>query len=164
MNESFLLWGFGLLALAVLLFFIEVFLPSGGVIGLFVGVSAIAAVVFFFKASTMWGLSSILFLLVMTPLMISFALKIWPNTPIGRRLILGSPTPDDELDEPEPSDPLLELIGATGVVATDLHPVGLVLIEGERIEAIAQTGVIRAGQQVRITEIVDGRIKVRLVE
>ncbi len=164
MNESYLLWGFGLLALAALLFFIEVFLPSGGVIGLFVGVCAIASVVFFFKASAMWGLSSILFLLVMTPLMISFALKIWPNTPIGQRLILGSSSPDDDLPEPEQSDPLQDLIGATGVVATDLRPVGMVQIEGERIEAIAQTGVIRAGQPVRITAIEDGRIKVRPVK
>lgn len=167
MNESFLLWGVGLFALALLLFFIEVFLPSGGVVGLLVGVSAITGVVFFFRTSMMWGLSSVLFLLVISPIAFAFALKIWPNTPIGRLLILGSG--DDDEDEEKPPAPtgvgaLGALVGATGVAVTDLRPVGQVRIEDERVEALAEGGVIEAGRPVRITSVEGNRIKVRAVK
>jgi len=165
MNEAFLLWGFGLFGIALALFFVEVFLPSGGVIGALVGVAAIAGVVSFFRASTMWGFSSLLALIVVSPIAFAFALKIWPNTPIGKRLILGSVDDNGEIDAPPPTDPQADfraaLLGATGVAMTDLRPVGFIKIEGERIEALAETGVIRAGANIRITGVEDNQIKVR---
>ncbi|RMH30683.1 MAG: hypothetical protein D6693_00015 [Planctomycetota bacterium] len=163
MNEVFLLWGFGLFGVALVLFIIELFLPTGGVIGVLVGVAAISGVVAFFRASTTWGVVSVLFLLVVSPIAFAFALKVWPNTPVGRRLILGSADDDDE-GAPAPArrdDDRRALLGATGTALTDLRPVGTVRIEGQRLEALAEGGVIEAGRPVRITAVEGARIKVR---
>ena len=169
MNEVFLLWGFGLFGLALLLFLIELFLPTGGIVGVLVGVAAISGVVSFFRASQVWGWSSLGFLLVVSPFAFAFALKVWPHTPIGRRLILGSVA--DETDEDEAprirddqDDVLKALVGATGVAVSDLRPVGTVRIEGERVEALAEGGQIDAGQDVRITAVEGNRIRVRAVK
>lgn len=168
MNEVFLLWGFGLFGLALLLFLVELFLPTGGILGVMVGVAAIAGVVSFFRASQVWGWSSLGFLIVVSPFAFAFALKVWPHTPIGRRLILGSV--EDEVDEEAPQvrdeegDVLKALIGATGEAVSDLRPVGTVRIEGERVEALAESGMIDAGQKVRITAVEGNRIRVRAVK
>ena len=168
MNEAFLLWGFGLFGLAFILFLVELFLPTGGVIGVMVGVAAIAGVVSFFRASMTWGVSSLLFLIVISPIAFAFALKVWPNTPIGRRLILGDASDDLDEEAPPPTDASDELrqalVGATGVAMSDLRPVGTVRIEGERVEALAEGGMIDAGQDVRITAVEGNRIRVRAVK
>ncbi len=164
MNEVFLLWGFGLFALALVLFVVELFLPTGGVIGALVGVAAISGVVAFFRASTTWGVFSLLFLVVVSPIAFAFALKVWPNTPVGRRLILGSADEPGDEAPPEPSDAdalRAALIGAIGTAVTDLRPVGMVQIEGERIEAHAEGGMIESGRPVRITAVLDNRVRVR---
>ncbi len=168
MNEAFLLWGFGLFGLAFILFLVELFLPTGGVIGVMVGVAAIAGVVSCFRASMTWGVSSLLFLIVISPIAFAFALKVWPNTPIGRRLILGDASDDLDEEAPPPTDASDELrqalVGATGVAMSDLRPVGTVRIEGERVEALAEGGMIDAGQDVRITAVEGNRIRVRAVK
>lgn len=168
MNEAFLLWGFGLFAVAFILFLFEIFLPTGGLLGVLVAGFSIAGVVSFFRASTVWGLSSVAFLLVMTPIAIGFAFRVWPHTPIGKRLILGSLDTDDAEPRPLVPDPMEEirhaLLGAVGVAMTDLRPVGTVRIEGERIEVLAEGGMIEAGQKVRITAVEGNQIKVRAVK
>ena len=170
MNEVYLLWGFGLFAAALMLFFVELFLPTGGVIGALVGITAIAGVAAFFRASTMWGVLSTLFLLVVSPIAFAFALKVWPNTPIGRLLILGSPDPEPDPEPEQSPAPLATgeggelqaaLLGATGVALTDLRPVGTVRIEGERVEALAEGPLINSGTPIRVTAVEGGRIKVR---
>ena len=165
MNEVYLLWGFGLFGVAFILFLIELFLPTGGLIGLFVGLAAISGVIAFFRASTGWGISSVLFLLVVSPIAFAFALKVWPNTPVGRRLILGAIDDEDAPPSPRRSgdDVLAALVGATGAAASDLRPVGTVLIEGQRVEALAEGGMISAGTRVRITAVEGNRIKVRAI-
>lgn len=165
MNEVYLLWGFGLFGVAIVLFFIELFVPTGGIVGILTGVAAIAGVVSFFRASPTWGWLSLLIVILSTPAAIWLGLKVWPNTPIGRRLILGSIDDDPEAEgmpKPDPQDEIRQaLVGATGVAVTDLRPVGVVRIEGERVEALAEGGLISAGQPVRITAVEGNRIKVR---
>lgn len=165
--EPLLLWGFGLFAAAVVLVFIEVMIPSGGVIGLIAGVVALVGVVNFFRVSVVWGMSSLLALLVLAPLTISYALKVWPHTPIGRRMILGSDVEDEEAEAERRKERQEEeakrkaLIGARGAALTDLRPVGTVRIENRRYEANAEGGMIEAGATVRVTDVQGNRLKVR---
>ena len=106
--------------------------------------------------------------IVISPIAFAFALKVWPNTPIGRRLILGDASDDLDEEAPPPTDASDELrqalVGATGVAMSDLRPVGTVRIEGERVEALAEGGMIDAGQDVRITAVEGNRIRVRAVK
>lgn len=165
--SAMLLWGFGLVLLAGFLLFIELFIPSGGVIGMVAGVVAIAGVVFFWRESTTWGLSATLGVLILGPCAVGFMLKVYPETYIGRKLILGGSKTEEEAlvasaqSRAEELDERLALVGQTGETINELRPVGEVRIEGQRYEALAETGVIDPGVEVVVVSIVDNQIKVR---
>ena len=161
-----LFWGLGLLAAALLLVVIEVFVPSGGLIAFISAGSAIAGVFCLFKVSPTWGLIGILCVVILGPLTFSFALRVWPSTPMGRKM-MGEQTPEQieaarqaELKERER---LASLIDAEGVVLTDLRPVGVVQIGGERFDALAESAFIRAGTKVKVTVVASNQIKVRAI-
>lgn len=167
--EPTLLWGFGLFALAALLLLVEVFVPSGGLIGGISLLAAMAGVVAFWRHSTTWGLSSLLALLVLAPAAVAFAFKVWPNTPIGRLMILGDPEEAErdaavraerDLEEQRRRDALLN---EEGVALTDLRPGGTVRIGKERHDALATGPVIEAGERVRVVGFETGQVKVRRV-
>ncbi|MHC4976251.1 MAG: NfeD family protein [Planctomycetota bacterium] len=166
MENTFLMWGLGLFALAGLLVFLEVLVPSGGIIGAASVIAAIAGVVAFFRESVTAGLVSILVLIVLGPVVIAFALKIWPNTPIGRRLILDRE--DDERDAPEEIERKQkdiahrsELLDQTGIATTDLIPGGKVKVGEEYLDAIAAAGAIDKGTPIRVIGFDGAQVKVR---
>ncbi len=166
MTESvLLLWAIGLLGVALVCVVAEMFLPTGGLGGILGAAAAIGAIVFFFKVSPTWGALGTLFVLFAAPTCLWMAIKIYPNTPVGRRMILSN---DEEalaaqrIARAEEEERIREtLVGARGVAQSDLRPVGMVSIEGERVEALAEGGVIEAGSSVRVTSIEGNRLRVR---
>ncbi|MHC5009117.1 MAG: NfeD family protein [Planctomycetota bacterium] len=44
---------------------------------------------------------------------------------------------------------------------TDLRPVGVVKIDGQRIDALAESGIVEAETPVVVTDVYDNQIKVR---
>lgn len=160
-----LFWGWGLLAAAMLLIIIEVFVPSGGLIAIVAGVVSIAGVVVLFRFDTTWGLIGILCVLFAGPTVFGFALKVWPNTPIGRKMLHGEVT-EEQLAEREmrskaERERWQSLLGAEGTAITDLRPVGRVELEGERYDALSEAGLIERGAPVRVTRVEGTQIKVR---
>jgi len=162
-----LLLGLGLIAAGVLLMVAEVFIPSGGILAILAGVSSLVGVVILFRADTTWGLIGVLSVLVLAPIAISFALRVWPNTPIGRRMLLGDLTEEEiarqRLAEKAERDRWRALVGAEGVVMTPLRPIGVVRIGDARYDALAETGLIESGARVRVTAVQDNQIKVRAI-
>ncbi len=168
-DSTLLLWGFGLLALSLLLLVLELFIPSAGVIGAVAALATIAGVVCFWRVSSAWGASATLVVLVLGPMAVALMLKVYPNTPVGRRLILGSSEDPEEaaaraVREREAARAAeAALIGQEGEALTDMRPVGEVRIGGRRMEALAESGQISARQRVRVVDIVDNQVKVRKV-
>lgn len=163
-DNQLLMWGLGLLALSLVLVGVEVFVPSGGVIGVVAFVCAIAGVVMFWRVSWMWGLSSLLAVMVLGPVCISYGLRVLPYTPMGRHLVLSDRPEDTEsraARQAEEAQAERALIGATGSAVTDLRPVGMAEIEGSRIEVMAVGGVIDAGEAVRVVDVEGNRVRVR---
>lgn len=171
-DSVYLLWGFILLAAALALLVVELFVPSGGLIGALAGVAAIGSIAAFFKYETFWGVMATGAYVVLTPITLVFMFKVWVHSSIGRSLILGGsdPTSTELSDENAPASEyarverlarLRELIGADGVTATALRPVGIVVIQNERIDALAESGIIEAGTPVVVTDVYDNQIKVR---
>ncbi len=167
MNEGLLIWGIVLIAIAALLLVLEVFLPSAGIIAVTSAVVAVAGIVCLFRYDTIWGLTGSLAVIVVGPLLGAFMLKIWPNTPIGRRLIFGEQTEEDRVRllqaEQSQGAERLALIGMEGAAITDLRPVGMAQIGSQRLEVLAETGWIKAGTPLRITHADGSQIKVRQI-
>lgn len=167
-ENAALLLGLGLLAAAFLLVFAELFIPSGGLIAIGAGAAAIAGiVVLFIHNGPVWGFIGIGVVMVGTPVTLNAALKIWPSTPVGRRMLMGETTEEQieakEASEREARERRRALLGAEGKTLTPLRPVGVVRIGDERHDALAEAGMIEAGQRVRVTDVSDNQIKVRAV-
>ncbi len=164
--ESFVSWGVGLFSLAVLLFVIEILLPTGGILGLSAFAAGIGGVVAFWFHSDTLGISSLVALLVLTPIAFNFALRVIPNTPIGKMLILGNEEKDLEQAQAKHSQEMHELdglIGLEGLAVTDLRLVGTVEIQGEAYDALSEAGVIESGSRVRVVSIQGTQVKVQSV-
>lgn len=160
MSEPLLWWGLALFGAALVVLALEMFIPSGGLLGLLCAGLAIAGVVCFYRVSTGAGLAATGAVTVMAPLAAYFFLKVYPDTPMGRRLILGDPEgkPADADHEPDGAG---AIVGTEGVALTDLRPMGTVDIEGKRLEATAELGLIHAGTRVRVTGVDGAKVRVR---
>ena len=162
-------WAVALLGVALVLFFVEIFIPSGGLIGFAAAAALVAGIVMMFRVNTTLGLVSAIVALTWLPFFFALALKLWPNTPLARLLLLkNEPRPADAFDGVggEPHSLVAatgesRLLGLTGEAITDLRPVGLCLLEGQRVECLADAGLIRAGTPVRVVAVDGMHVKVR---
>ena len=173
-DDKFLMFGLILMGVSLVLLFLELFVPSGGLISILAAVCAIGSVVAFYKYDTTWGMVATGAYVVLGPIIGIFGFRWWINSPLGRGMILGGNEPGaSDLDDDSPmSDAharqerlaqLRQLIGAQGIAVSPLRPVGIVKINGQRIDALAESGVIDAGQSVTVTDVYDNQIKVRAV-
>lgn len=173
-DDSYMLWGMVLLGATIVLLFLELFVPSGGLIAVLAGVTAIASIISFFKHDTTWGLVAAATYIILGPIIGIFGFRLWLNSPLAKRMILGGDemSNGDAEDQSPMSDAharqerlaqLRQLIGAQGAAVTPLRPVGVVKINGQRIDAMAESGVIDSGTLVVVTDVYDNQIKVRPV-
>jgi membrane-bound serine protease (ClpP class) len=168
--DNTVVWAVAFLGVALVLFFVEIFIPSGGLIGFAAAASLVAGIVMLFQVNTTLGLVGAIVALVGLPFLFALALKIWPNTPMARLLLLKTdPRATEDMYDgaaapgegpPSASSPSA-LVGVTGEALTDLRPVGVCMLEGQRVECLADGGLIRAGSAIRVVAVDGMHIKVR---
>jgi len=178
-DEVYLFVALGLLALALVLLVLELFVPTGGALSIMTGVAAVASIASMFIYDTVYGAVYLALLCAGSPLVLLLVFKVWSHTPIARRMILqqgaDGATQSDRM-QTESGDPsvasrgkaaaamtarLSELVGRSGTAVTTLRPVGFVRVEGQRIDAIAESGFIAEGAAVDVIEVFEGQLKVR---
>ena len=158
-------WVVGLLTLATLLVAVELFVPSGGLISIVAGLCAIAGVAVAFQVNVMTGLTARGSVVVGGPTVFWAAIKVFPSTPVGRNIILTAGTTEEDIQRRQSerraeTQAITALIGAEGEALTGLRPGGTVRIDGEDIEAFAETGIIDAGMKVVVTSVQGRQIRV----
>lgn len=164
--NTLLLWGFALMAASLFLIVLEAFVPSGGIIGMTAAVAGIAGIVVFWRVGPGFGITGMLLMLVLAPIALNFTFRLMPHTPVGRKLILSE---DSETarrrnsQEQAQSQQEQALVGSIGQALTSMRPIGTVEIDGTRLEALAEGGVIEAGSRVRVTSVEHSQIKVRAI-
>ena len=152
-----LTWAILLMLLGCGLVMLEVFIPSGGILGFFSAIAIIASLVVAFRRDITTGLSFTLLTLVAVPATIGIALKYWPYTPMGKAF-LGELKSNEEL---KPEDTRRDLVGKVGVAKSKMLPSGSVQIDGKYIDAISQGAAIDMGQAVVVIEVRANRVVVR---
>ena len=171
-NETYLLIGLILFGVAVALLVMELFVPSGGLIGAMAGIAALGSIFSFFWYDQTWGMVATGVYLLLGPIAVIFMFRWWLHSPLGRGMILGGREPgavDNDAEAAMSAEharlerlaQLRQLIGAQGVAVTPLRPVGVVKIEGQRIDAMAESGVIDAATPIIVTDVYDNQVKVR---
>ncbi|MEM8756382.1 MAG: NfeD family protein [Planctomycetota bacterium] len=165
--EPMLIWGLTLIAVAILLLVVELFIPSGGVIAAVSGVVGISGVVCLFlmdENGPLWGTAGILTLLVLFPSAFFVWAKLLPTTSFGRALIGEVPEEERREREHQEIDERLRLealVGKRGLALTDLRPVGTIEIDGERFDALTEGVAVTRGQPVRVTAFRANQLRVR---
>lgn len=146
---------------ALVIFVIDLLIPSGGIL---IGVTAclaFAAVIFAFRHSPTSGIWMLIATLSLAPIMMWVLIVVWPKTPLGRRMIVEPTSPGDFVwSDAAKSGNVNALIGAEGVAETELLPSGQINISGELYEGFSETGPIEAGEHVRVVRIDVGRLVV----
>ncbi|SRR6056297_276978 len=143
-----------LLTLFVILFALEFFIPSGGVIGIIAVAVLIAAVVIAFMDSVQMGLGVLIFAMLLVPTAFGVMIRVWPKTPMGKTM-LGPPMVEQKRAI------YAEYLNQVGVAKSNLLPSGQIEVDGRRLDAVSTGVPIDRGTVVEIVSIDGNRIHVR---
>lgn len=155
-------WAVILLLIGFALGIGEVFIPSGGIIGFLSALAVITAIVMaFMQGGPGYGLSFVAVTVVVLPIGLAIALHYWPNTPMGRRIMLHVPQGDEVLPDMQERRELKSLVGQIGQAKSLMLPGGVVVVQGRNLDAVSEGMAIEAGQHVRVIEVRGTRLVVR---
>jgi membrane-bound serine protease (ClpP class) len=158
-----LVFAFFLYLVCAVLIIAEVFVPSGGLISLCALACLIGGAVIFFQHSTTAGWIGISVAIVMIPVVLIFAYKIFPNTRFGKSVTLSPPERQQGDAIPDTSE-LKELLGKVGTVITPMRPVGMCEFTGQRVECVAESGYVDKGKKVKVINVESTQLTVRAIE
>ena len=147
---------------ALILTMLEILTPSFGILGGLAVVAAASAVVVAWSESSLAGLALLIALIVAAPLYLVFLVRWLPRTPMGQRLFLKNRTAEAGEGTPE-ADLLEHMIGKTGTAETTLRPSGAVRVDGRRVVALSETGIINKGQAVKVIKAAGVNIIVQAI-
>jgi membrane-bound serine protease (ClpP class) len=141
----------------------EVFVPSYGLLGTVALVCLAGGIAIFFHYSALAGCVGLVVAVVMVPMLLAFAYKVFPRTRFGRQATLAPVIrePGEAIDD---RDTLAELLGQVGRVVTPLRPVGTCDFDGTRMECVSESGYVSKGQMVRVIHIDGTQLTVRVVD
>ncbi|WP_372725476.1 NfeD family protein [Novipirellula sp.] len=159
-----LYYAYGLLLLFYILLVLEFMIPTGGLVGIAAVVTIISALAVAFAHSMTAGFTLLIIVAITTPLIFVAVIRVWPHTPIGRRILNRRP---GEMNEGRAKrtlangTPLDDLVGHIGIAKTHLLPSGLVKVDDVRLDAVSLGMPIDAGQSIIVTKVEAGKIYVR---
>lgn len=158
-------WAILLLLFGLGIAMLEVFVPSGGILGFVAVCSILTAIVVGFMDGRPWfGFTILMTAVIGLPVAVTAAFKWWPWTPLGRRMLLGPRSDEDVLHSTPRKKGLGELVGQVGVAKSEMLPSGAIRIDGRTIDAVTEGMPVELGQQVRVMEVHGNRVVVRPVE
>lgn len=160
-----LVWSLLLIFLGCGLVVLEIFIPSGGILGFLSATAFITGIVLaFYYHGARVGVTLLGVTVLLLPVIVSLAFKYWPHTPMGRRFLLSVPSSEDVLPLDAKEIARKQLVGKIGVAKSTMLPSGAISIEGRTIDAVSQGMAIDRGQRVVIVEVRGNRIVVRPAE
>lgn len=157
-------WAILLLVLGIGLAVLELFIPSGGILCILAAASVVGAVIMGFRQGPIMGFSILILAVVGLPAMLVLALKYWPRTAFGRRVLLAAPKSEDVLPDDPNLRALKALVGRVGRAKSRMLPAGVISIDGRTVDALSEGIPIDPGQAVRIIEVRGNRVMVRPVD
>lgn len=147
---------------ALLMIIAEVCTPSFGIFSALALAAAVGAVYFCFQIGQATGIAAIIIGTIVLPVYTIAAVKIMPRTRFGNRLALGRAAELPGGGTPE-ADDLSALVGRETEAETTLRPAGAVRIDGRRVVAQAESGMIDKGDKVRVIRAAGNYVVVRKV-
>src|SRR5688572_3663688 len=136
---------YGLIVVGLLLMVAEIFLPTGGVLGVLAIAGIITGVTMVFYRDAREGLITLIALFVILPILAPILMHLWPKTPMGRRFILEGPDEDASVAAMPVNLELEQLRGRYGKTLAALRPSGVTDFDGRRVDTITEGEMIDPG-------------------
>lgn len=157
-----LVWIVALFLVGLAVMVLEVFVPSGGVLG-FLSVIAIGAAIgeAFVEGGMAFGLAVLGVAFLAVPAVLAAAFRLFPETPLGRRVLPPPPAADEVRPGAARRRRLEALVGHRGRTVGELVPWGTIEVDGVACEAVSQTGPIAADAAVEVVGIEAAAVVVR---
>jgi membrane-bound serine protease (ClpP class) len=146
-----------LLIAGLVVFGLELFVPSAGVLLVTAIVLIGASVYVAFKSSIVLGWSFVAIVGVLAPILPWLGLTLWKKSFMGRQMFLEGAGTGTVNSSARSSD----LVGQIGRTLTPHRPAGITEISGRRIDTVAEGVMIERGQTVRVVAVSGNRIVVR---
>ncbi|MBV9125002.1 MAG: hypothetical protein JO112_16735 [Planctomycetes bacterium] len=160
-----LLVAYALIVVGFLMVCAELLIPSGAFFA--VAVCAIIAgvvMVFFNSPDPYQGWLTLVGVFVLAPIVGAILFRLWPKTPLGRRLFLHGPHEDATVASMPVNLELEQLRGRLGRTISPLRPAGVTDFDGRRIDTLSEGMLIEAGRWVRCIDVKAGKVIVREVD
>lgn len=142
-----------LITAGLVLLFLELFIPSGGILGIVgTGGAALGIYGFFHQGRPGIGIGAIFVVVAF----IIFSIRYW----LGKVTLKDAMTPQTStgVDESRHS-----LLGQTGTTQTELRPAGAALFDGKRVDVVSDGHFIPREATVKVVDISGNRVVVRQV-
>lgn len=130
--------------IAAVLLALDLLIPSGGILLALSLLSCTGSIFFAFRHSYDAGVWMLIAELACVPLFAWLFIKLWPNTPLGRKVIIAPPKAQPFTWETD------SMVGKKGHTVCELVPTGEVEIDGRRWEATSRSGLIEQGTNVKV--------------
>ncbi|HUJ70851.1 MAG TPA: NfeD family protein [Verrucomicrobiae bacterium] len=85
------------------------------------------------------------------------SVKYFPKTAAGRKMILSKTQAGERAQSQQPNN---NWVGRRGVAQTVLRPAGMALIDGERHDVVAESGMIESGSPIKIVAVHENQLVV----
>jgi membrane-bound ClpP family serine protease len=156
-----LVWSLILLALAAVVIALEMFIPSAGLLGVIATILVVSGIVLAFMQSVPAGAVVLLATVMAIPGLLMLLVKVWPSTPIGRRILLGPQSKDEVLPDDEHRRSLPELVGQRGTALTTMLPSGMVQLGGRSYDAVCEGFAVEPKQKIKVIAVRANRLYVQ---
>jgi membrane-bound serine protease (ClpP class) len=154
-------WAVLLLFVGMALVVMDIFLPSGGIFAFLAVCAIIGAIWLGFSQGSAVGVGVLAGAVFGTVVAVVVALKYWPSTSLGKRMLLQVPTSQDVLPENDRRRAMDDLIGRVGRAKSQMLPSGIIAVDGVTLDAVSEGLPIEVGQRVRVIDVRGNRVVVR---
>ncbi len=158
--ESTLNLALMLLVAGVVFAILEVFIPSGGLLGMVSAGCFIGGIVVAWSHSDAWGMGTLLGCLILIPILILVGFRVFPHTPFGRKMILVPPPTEPTVSAGPDRD---IAVGSSGRAGTDLRPSGTAFFNDRRVSVVTAGEWITRDSAIRVVQVEGNRIVVEAV-
>ena len=156
MSQGFLLYAV-LLLVGLFLIGSEIYLP-GGLVGFLGGLALLGAAVAGYQAfPAPWNFFSVVLVIILSGVCIWLWIQFFPRSKMGRKLTLEA---DGSQFKAAEAGGAVQ-VGNEGEALSPLRPAGVAMLNGQRVDVVAESSWIPAGARVKVLEIAGNRIVVR---
>lgn len=146
----------------LVLLMLEILTPTFGLLAAMAVGAMCGAVWVCYTVDPRLGTGMLAGLIVSVPVYLVFMVRWLPTTTLGQRLFLKRITHDEGEAVPDAGE-LEAMVGHTGTAETLLRPSGAIRVDGKRIIALSESGIISKGQPVKIVRAGGSNVVVRKV-